>query len=351
MNTGTGETRRFRRPGSIRLRTALAHSILTVSLFAATHAGAAALERFSYSEPHMGTLMHITVFAEDEPTAAAAAQAGFDRIAELNGRLSDYDPESELMRLVRQPAGKPVNVSDDLFEVLFRAQELAARSNGAFDVTMGPLVQLWRKARREHEKPNADAIAAAKKRVGYQSLHLNVAERTVTLARPNMKLDLGGIAKGYAADEALQVLRARGLPRALIAAAGDIAAGDPPPGSEGWTIGIDSIDRGRSEMTNTVTLRNTAISTSGDTEQFVEIDGVRYSHIVDPDTGFGLTERIAVTILAPDATTSDSLATLVSVLGAEEGLALVESLPGVEALIVQATEAGTESVTSSGFPQ
>jgi thiamine biosynthesis lipoprotein len=149
-----------------------------------------------------------------------------------------------------------------------------------------------------------------------------------------MQLDLGGIAKGYAADEALRLLKGRGMPRALVAASGDIAIGDPPPGQRGWKIAISGMDADAVSATPTLLLKNCGVSTSGDTEQFIEIDHVRYSHIVDPRTGLGLTNRIQATIIAPHTTASDSLATTVCVLGPKRGLALVNSLPRVAALVL-----------------
>src|SRR5262249_10573955 len=153
------------------------------------------------------------------------------------------------------------------------------------------------------------------------------------------RLDLGGIAKGYAADQALALLRSKGITRALVAASGDIAVGDPPPGQPGWKIGISDIgavvaDNQQSTINHQMVLHNGGISTSGDAEQFIEIGGVKYSHILDPTTGLGLTNRIQVSIVAPNATTTDGLATAVSVLGAERGLKLVDSLPRVGALIL-----------------
>jgi FAD:protein FMN transferase len=326
-------------------------AILIAWLLGASASPGADLHRQVFSEPHMGTLMRITLYAADEEAGAVGARAAFQRIGELNAILSDYDPQSELTRLCRHPPGSAVEVSEDLFEVLFQAQEIAAKTNGAFDSTIGPLIRIWRAARGSGRLPAPGAIAEGKERTGFSNLRLDPDQRTVTLLAPEMQLDLGGIGKGFAADQALKVLRAHGLSRALVAAAGDIALGDPPPGAKGWRIGIASTGSDGAEMTLMVTLNNAAISSSGDTEQFVEIDGVRYSHIVDPATGLGLRERIAVTILAPDATTADALATAVSVMGAERGLALIETLPDVEGLIVRLTETGRETVMSTGFPR
>ena len=173
--------------------------------------------------------------------------------------------------------------------------------------------------------------------------------RTVTLLRPNMRLDLGGIAKGYAADAALKILKKRGMPRALVAASGDLAIGDPPPGEDGWKIGVTSIDTHGNESAESLVLRNAGVSTSGDTEQAIEINGVRYSHILDPATGLGLTNRIQVTIVAPNATTSDGLATACCILGEKKTLRLVNSWPGVSALILAKSDGKTRRVVSLGF--
>jgi thiamine biosynthesis lipoprotein len=299
-----------------------------------------ALRRFEFSELHMGTLFRITLYAPDPQLAEQAARAAFQRVAELDRMMTDYDPESELMRLCRGPAGEPIPVSDELCRVLQRAQQISELSDGAFDMTVGPYVRLWRRARRAGVLPPEEALAKAGQAVGYQKLRIDGTNKTVTLLAPNMQLDLGGIAKGYAADQALAVLRRLGVPCALVAASGDIAVGAPPPGQQGWRVGVGTIEGPESSLSASLWLKHQAVSTSGDTEQFVEIDGARYSHIVNPKTGVGLTNRIQATIIARDGATTDSLATAVCVLGVTDGLALVESLPRVAALII--TKEGEE---------
>ncbi len=297
----------------------------------------------------MGTVFSITLYAPDKSSAAQVAQAAFKRVAELNRIMSDYDPESELMQLCRNPVGTPVHVSNDLFDILETSQELSRLSNGAFDVTVGPYVRLWRAARKSKTLPAPEAIAAAANAVGYQKIRLDSRAKKVTLLATNMQLDLGGIAKGYAADNALSALRRHGITRAMVAASGDIAIGDAPPGRDGWSIGIGSIDAPGNNLTKAVVLKNAAVSTSGDTEQFVEINGVRYSHIVNPATGLGLTERIGVTIVARHATTTDGMATAVSVMGAERGLKLIDSLPDLSGFIVTLDKGGKQIVESRRF--
>jgi len=309
------------------------------------------LTRFEFKQPHMGTLFTITLYAATEAQGRAASDAAFAKIAALNAMMTDYDAESELMQLCKKPVGQPVRVSPELFEVLQQSQRLAELSDGAFDVTVGPVVRQWRRARRQGERPPPEQLARAREAVGWPKLKLEGRNQTVTLLAPNMQLDLGGIAKGFAADQALETLRSHGLPRALVAASGDIAAGDAPPGKRGWRVAIGAPVSGPSSAggapsARTLLLRNAAVSTSGDAEQFVEIDGVRYSHIVDPHTGMGLTNQLQVTIVARHATDTDAFATTVCVLGIERGLRLVESQSGMAALILRKDKGRLEAVES-----
>jgi thiamine biosynthesis lipoprotein len=333
----------------LRLVALLGVAVGIVTLAGCRTATNSALHRFEFKQPHMGTLFTITLYAQDEAKAREASDAAFAKIASLEQMMTDYDPESELMQLCRKPVGEPVRVSDELFEVLQKCQQLAELSGGAFDVTVGPVVRLWRRARRTETLPSPELLAHAREAVGWRKLGLNAQNKTVTLAVPNMQLDLGSIGKGYAADKALEVLKGRGLPRALIAASGDIAAGDPPPGKRGWRVGIGAMDEGKRELARNLLLHNAAVSTSGDTEQFVEISGQRYSHIVDPRTGIGLTERLQVSVIAKHATETDTFDTTVSVLGVERGLALVESQPGMAAFIIRKDGESTRVFESRRF--
>jgi FAD:protein FMN transferase len=309
-----------------------------------------ALRRFTFTERHMGTLFEIVLYAPSEAVAKDAARAAFARIAELDGIMSDYRPASELMQLCKKAGGPPVPVSADLFDILARSQEIARLSGGAFDVTVGPVVRLWRRARRTRRLPDPEELARARARVGYDKIRLDTIRRTVQLTLEGMLLDLGAIAKGYAAEAALEVLRRYGITRALVAASGDIAAGDPPPGARGWKVGIAPLEPG-AQPSRFVLLNHAAVSTAGDTEQFVEINGKRYSHIVDPHTGMGLTRRSSATVVARDGTTSDGLDTAVSVLGARKGLALVDGIDGAALFYVERTERGLETVVSKRFKE
>ena len=309
------------------------------------------LERFRYEEPHMGTKFRIIVYAPDQATADRAAKAAFERIEELNRIMSDYDPESELMRLCAKAGGDPVAVSEELFFVLSKAQEVAKLSDGAFDVTVGPVVRLWRLSRRTGKLPDPEKLAAARELVGYEKVTLDAKNRTVQLTKKGMLLDLGGIAKGYAADEAIAVLKKHSLTRALVAAGGDIAVSGPPPGEEGWKIEIEAADDEEGKARRTLIMHDVGVSTSGEKEQYVEIDGKRYSHIVDPKTGLGLIGRMSVTVVAPNGIASDSMTKVVMILGPEKGLAIVEKSDGMSSLMVRKAEKGYEVFSSKRFPK
>lgn len=281
------------------------------------------LERFEYAEPHMGGPVRIVLFAEGEPRARAAASAAFATFAALDAAMSDYRADSELTRLSASAGSPPVRVSEDLARVLLAAREFSEISGGAFDVTVGPLVALWREARRTGRLPNDEAIRAARALVGYRRVHVDRAARTVRLDTPGMRLDLGGIGKGYAADRALEALARHGVASALVEAGGDIALGAAPPGRAGWRIDVPG--------GGVVVAARRGVSTSGDLEQFALIGGVRHSHVVDPRTGLAVQHVATVTVVAADATTSDALASALGVLGPSRAKPLAESLGGVAA--------------------
>jgi thiamine biosynthesis lipoprotein len=230
----------------------------------------------------------------DEAAAQVAFAAAFQKIADLDGSMSDYNTQSELSRLsASSPHTKPVEVTHDLWQILYIARSVSRDSEGAFDVSVGPITRLWRQARREKKLPDAEKLQTALAAVGYKHIRLSEISKvqrpeTVQLTKPHMRLDLGGIAQGFAADRALQVLQRHGITRAIVNASGDIVAGDPPPGERGWKVALGALDPTK-PPTEFVMLANASISTSGDAFQYTEVDGVRYSHIVDPKTGIGLT--------------------------------------------------------------
>jgi thiamine biosynthesis lipoprotein len=323
----------------------------SLGLFAVARAVAAepGLERFESTRPQMGVPFKILLYAPDSATANLAFEAAFSRVEALNRILSDYDSESELSRLSRSsPTSHGVPVSDPLWTVLARSQALSEQSGGAFDVTVGPYVKLWRRARRSGEMPTPERLAEARAAAGFKFLKLDSRAHAAQLLRPNMRLDLGGIAMGYAVDETLKLLRERGISRALVDASGDIGVGDPPPGKQGWTIDVMPLSTDGTPARR-ILLANAAVTTAGDAFQHVVIDGKRYSHIVDPRTGLGVTDGVGVAVIARDCLTADSLDTAASVLGPKAALALIEATPGASAFIVRPTDGEPEILESRGF--
>jgi thiamine biosynthesis lipoprotein len=299
----------------------------------------------------MASPFKIILYSTDATAARRASRAAYDRIAALNSILSDYDPDSELSRLSRAAGGPPVRVSPDLFEVLQQSKQIFERSGGAFDVTIAPVGRLWRRARRDHKLPDSKRLGEARQLVGSDKMILDASGRTVRLTKPGMRLDVGGIAKGYAAQAALEVLKAAGITRALVGGAGDIVVGDPPPDARGWKIAIAPLDPARSRPMRVLLLKSAAVSTAGDAEQFVIIHGHRYSHIVNPATGLGVEDRASVTVVAPDGATADALETTVYVLGPERGLKLVDETPGAAAIFFRLTPGGIKTFESARFKQ
>ena len=307
-----------------------------------------ALHRYEAVEPHMGTLVKIPLHARDEDEARAAFAAAFARIRELDEILSDYKPTSELSRLTTTAAGADVRGSRDLIRVLAASQDLAAATGGAFDITQGPVIRLWREARASGRLPDSEALRAASARSGYDKLHVDRDAGTVRVDENGMRLDAGAIGKGYAASEALAVLTARGIDSALVAVSGDLAFSAAPPGSRGWRIEVHSAGAAAG-IPSVFELTHAAVSSSGPSEQHLDAGGRRYSHVVDPATRTGLTDDITVTVVAPHGLDADGLDTAASVLGVEKGLALIESRPEAAALIVHRTQDRTRLVPSTRF--
>lgn len=296
------------------------------------------LTRFDYLESKMAVPVRLILYAPSKEAADSAAEAVYRRFDDLNDKLSDWSPESELVRACRASGekGEAVEISGDLYRVLAEARRFDELTAGAFDPTVSPVVKLWRRSRSFGKRPPEDYLNRAKALVGRDKWELIPPTETeparLRVFEKNVRLDLGGIAKGFAIDEGFEILRALGLNRVLIDAGGDMRFGDAPPDTPGWRIAIASLDK--ETPLETRTLSNRAAATSGDTFQFLEIDGVRYSHLIDPRSGEPLTHRSVVTIFADTAAAADALASAVSVLGETEGRALIQTLPETEAAIL-----------------
>lgn len=309
------------------------------------------LMRFEATSVHMGTEWRIVLFAPNQALAQTATQVAFARVRQLDEVMSDYNPKSELMTLLAKndaDPGKPIAASGDLIQVLTHAQDVARKSDGAFDVTVGPLVKLWRAARKSKELPKATELMAAKELVGFKQVTVDTKANTVTLAKTGMRLDLGGIGKGFAADAALESLKKQGFTRALVAASGDITVGDAPPDKDAWVVDIAPIGKGR--PARRVRLVNASVSTSGDLFQHVEVAGVRYSHVLDPKTGLGLTGRRSATVIAPKGWQADALTKAASVLLPEKAKKVIEAFGGEMYLVVKEMDDAKEQATETkGF--
>lgn len=307
-------------------------------------------ERYRDVRPAMGSTFEIVLYAPDETTAQRAFEAAYHRIDALNRVFSDYDSESEASRLSRQaPMDRSVPVSPEMLHVLQYSVRLSETTEGAFDVTVGPLSRLWRRARRQGQLPSPERLEEARAAVGYRHLELDTGDQRLRLTAAGMRLDFGGIAKGYACDAALAAMRNAGVTRALVNGGGDLALGEPPPGQAGWRIGVAPLQPD-DPPSRVLHLARCGVATSGDAWQFTEIDGTRYSHILDPRTGLGIESRSSVTVLAPDGMAADALASAVSVLGPQRGLALIEATAGTSCLIVAVVADGVKTYASKQFP-
>ena len=307
------------------------------------------LRAFSFREPHMGSFVAITLYAGDADAAQRAADDAYARVEELIAVYSDYAPDSELSRLSRTSgSARAVAVSEDLWIVLHRAGEMSQLTGGLFDITIGPYKRLWRRSRRQRELPRAEHLAQAAAAVGWRHVELDARTRSVTLRAPGMDLDLAALAPGRIADEALRVLRERhGLRHALVDVSGDVVCGDPPPGRPGWRIATVSLQP-QGTPTSHLIVSNCSVSTSGDAFQFIEIEGIRYSHILDPRTGLGTTKPMRATVVAPDGITADALATAACLLEPDAALRLIEQ-DGARASLLIAQGDGAIERRTAGF--
>ena len=308
--------------------------------------------RFERQKPCMGTTLRlVTHSAMPEQTVFIAFDQAFARAEALNRILSDYIADSELMRLcARSGTEEAVTVGPELFEVLSAAQKMSLKTEGAFDITVGPLTREWRLARKSFRLPDEETLAAGRALVGYQKIELSGPNK-VRLKTKGMRLDLGGIAKGYTGDQLLDLLKKAGLPQSLVALGGDLVAGDPPPAKIAWEVDLINLP-GDKGGTRQIQLANQAVSTSGDLDQFLEINHVRYSHILNPKTGLGTTDRAAATVIAKKGIDADSLTKACCLLPAEKALAVVAAYHAQARLVRpnQKSDFPAQIITSPAFP-
>ncbi len=279
---------------------------------------AAQQNRYAYSMQKMGSPFNIVLYADTKQMADSAAQESFKLVDSINLVCSDYDSTSELYKLRYAAVGIPIKVSPILFELIYIANKAYKDADGSFDITVGPLSRLWRSARRSQQFPTHAAINEARKRIGSNKVQIDSGAQTITFLHPNMQLDMGAIAKGYAADKVLALLQSHGITTALVDAGGDMVAFGMPPQKKGWTIGINVPGQQEKLLERKLVLSNKAVATSGDAFQFMLHEGKKYGHIIDPRTGYCVTFQRNVTVVAPTATTADWLATACSILTLEQ---------------------------------
>jgi FAD:protein FMN transferase len=325
----------FRRRGVARALLRFATTTLAFAVIACLHLGCATAptKRHSFFGHAMGARVEITI---DESACDAgrerarrAARRALVELERLDGMLSDWKSSSELTAL-NTSADACRAASDEFRDVLTRSLEIAAATDGLFDPTIGPSVRLWRESRTAGTLPSADTVDAARRRVDWRTVTIDGTR--VCRANGAIALDFGGIGKGYGALRALATLRDAGCPRALVAIAGDVAAGNAPSDAEGWSVEI--APESASLRPETLVVRNAAVSTSGGSVQYVEIDGVRYAHIVDPRTGVGATKLAQVTVVGPLDCAVDALGTALALTRDDsEAAAILARFPGYRARV------------------
>lgn len=291
------------------------------------------IERYEYQHLQMGTTFNLIIYNDDPKVSQFIEDQFIKKIDELNAIFSDYDAHSELSRLSASAgSGKKIKVSDELWLVLKHAKWYSRKSDGAFDMSIGPLSKLWRSMFRRSEIFDGVKINYARSIVNYQNIKLYPFSKRVKLKVKGMRLDAGGIAKGYTVDAIATILLKSGIQQFLVDGGGDLYVGDPPPNKLGWTVGISTVDKNGQQTAKKLLLRNTAVASSGDTYRFLEWEGKRYSHIIDPRTGYGVVDRKIINVQAPTCMQADAVASILSVLSSNERVLFLKKFKRVRVL-------------------
>ena len=335
------------------LRTArLAAAVLLTAIFVSPSLLLAGSEEILLTGKTMGTYYRIKFIPEQQVSRALWEKKVDIRLKEVNARLSMYQKDSELSRFNRAPEGKPFHVSSDFQKVLIQCSTLYTLSHGAWDGTVKPLVDLWgfgiRKSRRT--LPQVDKIAAALSRVGFDKLKRE--GRTLTKTAPGITLDLGSIAKGYGVDEIARLFREGGIKNCLVDIGGELAGFGKNKKDKPWVVGISKPEKKTLApgLYDAVRLDNMAVATSGNYRNFFELNGKTYSHIIHPAKGWPVDNHVvSASVIAGDCTRADGLATALMVMDTKEGIAMIESLAGVECLIIKKEGETLTAFRSQGF--
>lgn len=285
----------------------------------------------------MGTFAEVSVYSNDEKTAGKAIEEALDEMERMDRIMSNYKNDSELSQLNRKAAKAPFPCQGELLDVIEQSQYYSELSSGAFDITISPIVALWGFFNEKGHIPSDKEIGKLLPAVSYKNIVINKNNdpqkpNTVFFKNLSTQIDLGAIGKGYAVDKALEIIKKFGISNACINLGGNIYVLNTPPGKNAWKIGIQH-PRDKNEILGYLELRDEATATSGDYERFFEINGKRYSHIIDPRTGRPVSSTIAVTIVAPTGTQVDALSTSIFVLGPENGMKLIKNIPDTHAMI------------------
>jgi thiamine biosynthesis lipoprotein len=282
----------------------------------------AQLKRFHFTQNKMGSPFNIIFYCIDSSEATQLADNCYSLVDSMNTIFSDYSSSSEVGRLAEYKINQEQQVSDELLNMLILSREAWIKSEKTFDVTIGALTQLWRKVKNEKRFPSADEIKRATQATGFNNLVLSISAKTILFKKKEMRLDFGGIVKGYAAQKVIDYLQSKNITQALADAGGDIVTSDAPPEKNGWSIGINLPEEENELWDKKLELKNYSVATSGDVYRFTLHNGKKYSHIIDPRSGYGVTSQRNVTVIAKDGATADWLATACSILPIEKALAL-----------------------------
>jgi FAD:protein FMN transferase len=286
---------------------------------------------YKYHQVAMGTVIEITLIADDEEAANKASLQAFQEIKRIETLMSPWLDSSDVTRINRSAGKERVKVSPETFEVIQKAQEISELSEGGFDITIGPLTELWREARKKTIPPSIEEVKEKLGLVNFKNIGID-PEGKVFLKKKDMAIDLGGIAKGYAVDRAFELLKSLGYKNLIVNAGGDLRVG-VLKNNQPWSIGIQN-PRESQKILARISVSDMAVATSGDYERFFIHEGKRYHHIFNPRDGFPTEGCQSVTIVTKDCITADGLATAVFVLGSEKGYSLCQKLEGVDCLIV-----------------
>ena len=284
----------------------------------------AQLKRFEFPGNKMGSPFNIIFYHTDSVEAVSLARECFLIVDSLNNIFSDYSSESEIGKLALQTDQTDIKVSEELFSMIIISKDAWERSGKTFDITIGALTQLWRKAKKENRFPSEAEIEAAKDLTGFKNIIINERSKTISFKKPGIRFDFGGIVPGYVAQRVIDFLKTKNVNIALVDASGDIVMSDAPPGKDGWTIGINLPENENEIWDKKLELQNFAVSTSGDVYRYTIHNGIKYSHIIDPRTGYGVTSQRNVTVITKYGADADWLATACSILPIKKALSLAK---------------------------